>query len=123
MPTDTFGALVPVLARLRAAPGPPETRGALCVLEGEVPAARVHELQQLLPGLTRGEGALESAFAGHRPVTGPVPNRPRTAAPLGVPAAPGAAGRRLNQGVHGAPVQTAVPTTRWSPGIPASPGA
>ncbi|MFJ9978613.1 GTP-binding protein [Streptomyces cyaneofuscatus] len=78
LPTDTFGALVPVLARLRAVPGPPGMRGALCTLEGELPAARVHELQQLLPGLTRGEGMLESAFDGHRPVTGPVPERPRT---------------------------------------------
>ncbi|MGA5469687.1 GTP-binding protein [Streptomyces arboris] len=78
LPTDTFGALVPVLARLRAVPGPPEMRGALCTLEGELPAARVHELQQLLPGLTRGQGMLESAFDGHRPVTGPVPDRPRT---------------------------------------------
>ncbi|MFF3994068.1 GTP-binding protein [Streptomyces cyaneofuscatus] len=78
LPTDTFGALVPILARLRAVPGPPDMRGALCTLEGELPAARVHELQQLLPGLTRGEGMLESAFDGHRPVTGPVPDRPRT---------------------------------------------
>ncbi|MFD8057909.1 GTP-binding protein [Streptomyces cyaneofuscatus] len=78
LPTDTFGALVPVLARLRAVPGPPGMRGALCTLEGELPAARVHELQQLLPGLTRGEGTLESAFDGYRPVTGPVPDRPRT---------------------------------------------
>ncbi|MGW5067071.1 GTP-binding protein [Streptomyces cyaneofuscatus] len=78
LPTDTFGSLVPVLARLRAVPGPPGMRGALCTLEGELPAARVHELQQLLPGLTRGEGMLESAFDGHRPVAGPVPDRPRT---------------------------------------------
>ncbi|WP_405400302.1 GTP-binding protein [Streptomyces microflavus] len=78
LPADAFGALGPVLARLRAVPGPPETHGTLCTLEGEVPAARVHELQQLLPGLTRGEGVLESAFDGHRPVTGPAPDRPRT---------------------------------------------
>ncbi|MEV7655984.1 translation factor GTPase family protein [Streptomyces anulatus] len=78
VPADAFGALVPVLARLRAEPGPPEAHGALCTVEGEIPAARVHELQRLLPGSTRGEGVLESAFAGHRPVTGPVPDRPRT---------------------------------------------
>ncbi|WP_432009171.1 GTP-binding protein [Streptomyces bacillaris] len=78
LPTDTFGALVPVLARLGAVPEPPEQRGTLCTVEGVVPAARVHELQQSLPGATRGEGALESAFDGHRPVTGPVPERPRT---------------------------------------------
>ncbi|MEU3267127.1 translation factor GTPase family protein [Streptomyces bacillaris] len=78
LPTDTFGALVPVLARLGAVPDPPEPRGALCMVEGVIPAARVHELQQLLPGATRGEGVLESAFDGHRPVAGPVPERPRT---------------------------------------------
>ena len=31
-----------------------------------------------LPDLTRGEGVLESAFAGYRPVDGPPPSRPRT---------------------------------------------
>ncbi|MFE7338315.1 GTP-binding protein [Streptomyces griseus] len=78
LPADAYGPLAQVLARLRAVPGPPVTSGGLCTLEGEIPAARVHELQQLLPGLTRGEGVLESAFADYRPVTGPVPDRPRT---------------------------------------------
>ncbi|MFC9244831.1 GTP-binding protein [Streptomyces sp. NPDC057136] len=78
LPSDTFGPLVPVLARLRAVPGTPEVRGATCVLEGEIPAARVHELQQLLPELTRGEGVLESVFAQYRPVVGSAPERPRT---------------------------------------------
>ena len=76
-PPDTLGTLLPVLARLGAVPGAPVTRGPLCVLEGEIPAARVHELGRRLPGLTRGEGALESAFACYRPVHGPVPERPR----------------------------------------------
>ncbi|MFE2018883.1 GTP-binding protein [Streptomyces sp. NPDC059499] len=78
LPADTFGPLVPVLARLRAVPRTPLTRGRVCTLEGEVPAARIHELQQLLPELTRGEGVLESDFAHYRPVEGPVPQRPRT---------------------------------------------
>ena len=76
-PPDTLGTLLPVLARLGAVPGAPVTRGPLCVLEGEIPAARVHELGRRLPGLTRGEGALESEFACYRPVRGPVPERPR----------------------------------------------
>jgi ribosomal protection tetracycline resistance protein len=38
----------------------------------------VHELQQQLPGLTRGEGVLESAFDRYRPVRGQVPDRPRS---------------------------------------------
>jgi ribosomal protection tetracycline resistance protein len=50
----------------------------VAVLEGEIPAARVHELQQGLPGLTRGEGVLESAFDHYQQVRGAVPARPRT---------------------------------------------
>jgi ribosomal protection tetracycline resistance protein len=48
------------------------------VLEGEIPAARIHELQQLLPALTRGEGVLECAFDRYQPVDGTNPTRPRT---------------------------------------------
>jgi ribosomal protection tetracycline resistance protein len=53
-------------------------RGSSYVLEGNVPAARVHELQQKLPALTRGEGVLESGFARYQPVRGAVPTRRRT---------------------------------------------
>ncbi|CAL9662394.1 Tetracycline resistance protein TetO [Streptomyces sp. enrichment culture] len=78
-PADTLGALLPVLAGLGAVPQTTETRGGLCVLEGTVPAARVHALGRRLPGLTRGEGELESAFGHYAPVTqGAVPRRPRT---------------------------------------------
>ncbi|MEU2285279.1 translation factor GTPase family protein [Streptomyces sp. NPDC013178] len=78
-PADTLGALLPVLAALRAVPRTTRTRGALCVLDGAVPAARVHALEQRLPGLTRGEGELESAFDHYAPVAhGTVPERPRT---------------------------------------------
>ncbi|MEU6258332.1 translation factor GTPase family protein [Streptomyces sp. NPDC047043] len=78
-PADTLGALLPVLAALRAVPHTTETRDAVCALEGAVPAGRVHELGQRLPGLTRGEGELESAFDHYAPITyGTVPERPRT---------------------------------------------
>ncbi len=62
------------------APGPRAGSGRpdAGTLAGEVPAARVHELSQLVPGMTRGEGVLELAFARYRPVRGPVPSRPRT---------------------------------------------
>ncbi|MEU6791905.1 translation factor GTPase family protein [Nonomuraea wenchangensis] len=73
LPADTTGEVLPVLARLGAVPraqGPG-------LIEGEIPAARVHELGQRLPGLTRGEGVLESAFERYRPVRGPAPARPR----------------------------------------------
>jgi hypothetical protein len=39
-------------------------------------AARAHELRRDLPGLTGGEGVLESEFAGYLPVTGEPPRRP-----------------------------------------------
>ncbi|MGW2719308.1 GTP-binding protein [Streptomyces sp. NPDC001492] len=78
-PADTLGVLLPVLAALRAVPQTTGTRGAACVLEGAVPAGRVHELEQRLPGLTRGEGEWESAFDHYAPITyGTVPERPRT---------------------------------------------
>ena len=44
-----------------------------------MPAAQVHELEQRLPALTRGEGELETAFDHYAPVArGAVPERQRT---------------------------------------------
>ncbi|MEU1271510.1 translation factor GTPase family protein [Streptomyces sp. NPDC005799] len=78
-PADALGALLSVLAALRAVPRTTVTRGAGCVLEGAVPAGRVHELERRLPGLTRGECELETAFDHYAPITqGTVPERPRT---------------------------------------------
>ncbi|MGH3116837.1 MAG: GTP-binding protein, partial [Gaiellales bacterium] len=78
VPADTFGALLPVLARLGAVPQAPAARGASYVLEGAIPVASVHALQQQLPALTRGESVLESAFDHYQPVRGTVPARART---------------------------------------------
>lgn len=78
LPADTLGALVPVLARLDAVPETTATRGPVCVVDGLIPAARVHELQRSLPVLTRGEAVLDCSFERHRPVRGPVPERPRS---------------------------------------------
>ncbi len=76
-PVDTVGPLLAVLARLRAVPQVPAMLGSSRTLEGEVPAARVYELQQRLPALTRGEGVIECDFHGYRPVRGAIPTRPR----------------------------------------------
>jgi ribosomal protection tetracycline resistance protein len=78
VPADTVAAVLPALARLRAVPRAPTAQGSWYLLEGDLPAARVHELQLELPGLTRGEGVLESAFDHYQEVRGPVPTRPRT---------------------------------------------
>jgi ribosomal protection tetracycline resistance protein len=77
-PADVLGAVLPVLARLRAAPTASVAQGPTCLLEGEIPAAQVHALHRRLPGLTRGEGVLECTFDHHRPVRGTPPARPHS---------------------------------------------
>jgi ribosomal protection tetracycline resistance protein len=77
-PADTLGAILPALARLHAAPEAPEVHGSSGIVEGEVPAGRVHELQQQLRALTRGEGVLECAFDRYEPVRDEIPARPRS---------------------------------------------
>ncbi|MEH0532065.1 TetM/TetW/TetO/TetS family tetracycline resistance ribosomal protection protein [Streptomyces stelliscabiei] len=78
-PADTLGAVLPVLAALRAVPRETRTSGAAVRLEGLVPAAGVHALEQRLPGPTNGEGELETAFDHYAPVgRAAVPSRPRT---------------------------------------------
>jgi ribosomal protection tetracycline resistance protein len=78
-PADTLGAVLPVLTAPRAVPQDTRTTGTAVRLEGLVPAARVHALEQRLPGVTGGEDELETAFDHYAPVGGPtVPERPRT---------------------------------------------
>ncbi len=78
IPTDTVRGVLAVLAKLRAIPRVPALDTGTSVLEGEIPAAAVYQLEQQLPALTRGEGVLESAFERYQPVTGAVPRRERT---------------------------------------------
>jgi ribosomal protection tetracycline resistance protein len=86
VPTAAVGSVLPAIARLGGAVPVPVPRGELSELETVVAAARVQELQRRLPGLTGGEGVLDSDFAGYRPVGGDPPVRPRlTANPLNRP--------------------------------------
>jgi ribosomal protection tetracycline resistance protein len=78
VPADTAGSVLPVLARLGAAPDVPAMTGSWCAVEGDIRAARVRELEQRLPGLTRGEGVLECAFGHYERVRDRVPSRPRS---------------------------------------------
>jgi len=78
LPTDLLGPLLPALVRLGALPQTPVVRGAACTVEGDVPAARVHELRLRLPALTRGEGLLDCVFDRYQPVAGAPPTRPRS---------------------------------------------
>ena len=78
IPADALGSVAPALARIGAVPAAQSVQDAASVLEGLIPAARVHELQLQLPGLTGGEGVLEAAFDHYEPVAGPLPSRPRS---------------------------------------------
>ncbi|MEX1102988.1 MAG: GTP-binding protein, partial [Dehalococcoidia bacterium] len=79
VPAASAGTVLSALARLGAGVQTP-SQGPVPVIETVLPVARVHELQRRLPGLTGGEGVLESEPGGYRPVTGPAPTRPRTTA-------------------------------------------
>ena len=77
VPADCYATVLPVLGQLCAIPLLPRARGRVYTLTGTVPAARVHELQQRLPGLTGGEGVLETTFS-HYALAPDVASRPRT---------------------------------------------
>jgi ribosomal protection tetracycline resistance protein len=78
VPAGALATMAPLLARLRAVPLRQAAEGASETLEGDIPAAGVHELQRRLAAPTRGEGLLDSAFARYEPVRGTIPTRPRT---------------------------------------------
>jgi ribosomal protection tetracycline resistance protein len=80
IPAASLGAVLPVLARLGAAVEAPTLRGELAVVETALAAAHVQDLRRRLPGLTGGEGVLDSDFGGYRPVGGAAPTRRRTTA-------------------------------------------
>jgi ribosomal protection tetracycline resistance protein len=80
IPPDAIGAVLQALARHGALVQAPWLEAQVTTIHAVVPAARVHDLQRELPGLTGGEGVLESAFGGYRAVTGTAPARPRTTA-------------------------------------------
>ena len=75
LPADTLGTVLPALTGLRALPGTPAMRGSWATVEGDVPAARMNELQQRLRALTRGEGVVELVFDRYEPAAEPVPTR------------------------------------------------
>jgi ribosomal protection tetracycline resistance protein len=77
-PVDTLGPILPALARLHAVLEAPGVQGSWGTLEGDIPAARMNELQRQLKGLTRGEGVLELVFDRYEPIREPAPTRPRT---------------------------------------------
>jgi ribosomal protection tetracycline resistance protein len=78
VPADLLGQVLPALSRLSAVPEVPEILGPACVIEGEIGTAQLPALEQQLPALTQGEGALECVFGRYQRVSGPAPSRPRS---------------------------------------------
>ena len=77
IPMWAITGVMTALGRLGAAVKDQSVRGDLTTVVTVVPAARTPELQRHLPGLTAGEGVMESTFEGYRPVHGDPPGRPR----------------------------------------------
>ena len=68
VPTRSLGAVLPALARLRAAVETPVPHGELSTVEALMRVTRADELLRQLAGLTGGEGVAESTFAGYQAV-------------------------------------------------------
>ena len=77
LPAESTGAVLSALGRLGAAMQASSTEGRLATIETVLPSARAQDLQRQLPGLTGGEGVLESRFAGYEPTSGDQPARRR----------------------------------------------
>jgi ribosomal protection tetracycline resistance protein len=69
LPAETLAATLAMLAEVRAVPYETTPQGASVVLEGDVPAAQVYPLTRLLPGVTHGEGLVETSFHHYRPLS------------------------------------------------------
>jgi ribosomal protection tetracycline resistance protein len=76
-PSAAIGGLLTALGELAADIGPPMVRGDDLELDAVLPAVDVQTLRRMLPGLTSGDGFLDAQPAGHRPVRGERPWRPR----------------------------------------------
>ena len=80
LPPDTVGAVLAALGRLGEVVEAPSPRGELSVIEALLSAARAQDLRRQVPGLTGGEGTVETNFGGYQPVRGASPTRRRTMA-------------------------------------------
>jgi ribosomal protection tetracycline resistance protein len=76
IPADRLGAVLSSLARLGARVDAPSTDGDQAELDAVLPVGAVHALQQQLPGLTGGEGAVDLSFSGYQPIRGGAASHP-----------------------------------------------
>jgi ribosomal protection tetracycline resistance protein len=69
LPAETLAATLAMLAEVQAVPYETTPQGASFVLDGDVPAAQVYPLTRLLPGVTHGEGLVDTSFHHYRPLS------------------------------------------------------
>jgi ribosomal protection tetracycline resistance protein len=83
VPSASAPGTLAVLGRLGGRVRGQFTANGMSIVDAVLPVARVRDLQHQLPGLTGGEGVLETRFGGYQPVGGTPPKRPRrTPSPL-----------------------------------------
>ena len=74
-PSRNIGELLDAIVRLGGSVAETQARAGPSTIEARMPADRVREFQRRLPGLSEGEGSLESVFDGYQPVQGRPPRR------------------------------------------------
>jgi ribosomal protection tetracycline resistance protein len=75
LPAARMGDVLAAVARLGGATEQPALGEELSVVTAMLPSAQVRSLQEQLPGLTGGEGVLDSTFGGYEPIRGGFPTR------------------------------------------------
>jgi ribosomal protection tetracycline resistance protein len=78
MPSETAQGVLATLGRLGGRVTGQFSANGLTMASAVMPVARVRSLQHRLPGLSMGEGILESRPGGYQPIGGDPPKRART---------------------------------------------
>ncbi|MEA2518046.1 MAG: ribosomal protection tetracycline resistance protein [Chloroflexota bacterium] len=82
-PSSTAPGVMAALGRIGGRVRGQFSANGMSTVDAVLPAARVRQLQSQLPGLTMGEGILETRFGGYQPIGENPPKRPRsTPSPL-----------------------------------------
>ena len=78
MPASTAPGVLATLGRLGGRVTGQFSANGVTKVEAVLPVARVRSLQHQLPGLSMGEGILESRPGGYQPIGDDPPDAPRT---------------------------------------------
>ncbi|HEY0444015.1 MAG TPA: translation factor GTPase family protein [Candidatus Limnocylindrales bacterium] len=78
MPASTAPGVIAALARLGGRVRGQFSANGFATADAVLPVARVRSLQNQLPGLSMGEGILETRFGGYQPIGDNPPKRPRS---------------------------------------------